>query len=70
MTKKADHYAPSYLACTDKLVSGQPGIVPLLSGTLTTSRTWECNVFIDACSEHGFGFMMRNTTLDQTFQTK
>ena len=61
---------PGSLVCVDQLISSQPGLLPQSSGYLTASRIWACNVFLDVNTGYGFGFMMCNTSLEQTIKAK
>ena len=68
--RKINHATPGSLVCVDQLISSQPGLVPQSSGYLTASRIWACNIFYDVFSNFGCGYMMRNTSLDQTIAAK
>ena len=61
---------PGKLICVDQIISAQPGLVLQSSGCLTASRIWTCNVFLDVYSGYGYGFVMRDTSLDQTIAAK
>jgi len=68
--RKADHSTPGKLVCVDQMVSSQPGLVPQSSGYLTASRIWACTIFLDVFSGYGYGFMIRDTYLNQTILAK
>jgi hypothetical protein len=50
----------------DQIVSAQPGLIPQMSGFLTSRRIWGCTTFYDHGSDFVYVHRMRNFTVDGT----
>ena len=48
----------------DQIVSAQPGLIPQMSGFLTSQRYWGVTVFVDHFSDYIYCHLMRALTLD------
>jgi hypothetical protein len=54
----------------DQIVSAQPGLIPQMSGFLTSQRYWGVTVFVDHFSDYIYCHLMRALTLDETLDAK
>ena len=54
----------------DQLISAQPGLVPQVSGRLTSARIWAATIFLDHCSRHVHVHLMRDQTQESTLEAK
>ena len=50
----------------DKIVSAQPGLIPQMSGFLTSRRIWGCTTFCDHVSDFVYVHLMRYFTVEET----
>ncbi len=55
---------------TDQLVSAQPGLIPQISGTLTSDRITGATVFVDHVARYIYVHLMRDLTSDATLEAK
>ena len=53
---------PGYGVSVDQLQSAQPGLVPQLSGKLTSARIWSAQLMVDQFSDLSYLKLMRNTS--------
>ncbi len=67
--KKSDNQ-PGARASMDHLVSAQPGLIPQITGKLTSQQINGASVIVDHYSDHGYVYLMRNLTLDETLLAK
>ncbi len=67
--KKSDNY-PGARASMDYLVSSQPGLIPQITGKLTSQQIHGATVIVDHHSDHGYVYLMINSTLDETLFAK
>jgi len=49
----------------DQIVSAQPGLIPQISGFLTSRRIWGCTTFCDHVSDFVYVHLMRDYTVDE-----
>ena len=54
----------------DQIVSAQPGLIPQMSGFLTSKRLWGATTFVDHVSDYVYVHLMRDLTLDETLLAK
>ena len=50
----------------DQIVSAQPGLIPQMSGFLTSCRIWGCTKFCDHVSNFVYVHLMQDYTMDET----
>ena len=50
----------------DQIVSAQPGLIPQMSGFLTSRRIWGCTTFCDHVSDFVYVHLVRDFTVDET----
>jgi hypothetical protein len=63
--KKSDNH-PGARASIDHLVSAQPGLIPQISGRLTSMRVTGGTVIVDHYSDHVYVYLMQNLLLEET----
>ena len=54
----------------DHLVSMQPGLIPQISGRLTSIRITGGTVIVDHYSDHVYVYLMQNLSLEETILAK
>ena len=54
----------------DQILSAQPGLIPQISGFLTSKRLWGATTFVDHVSDYVYVHLMRDLTLDETLLAK
>ena len=54
----------------DQIVSAQPGLIPQMSGFLTSKRLWGATTFVDHVSDYVYVHIMQDLTLDETILAK
>ena len=54
----------------DQIVSAQPGLIPQMSGFLTSKRLWGATTFVEHVSDYVYVHLMRYLTLDETLLSK
>ena len=54
----------------DKIVSAQPGLIPQMSGFLTSSRYFGVTTIVDHVSDYVYVHLMKDLTLDETMKAK
>ncbi|KAL7532041.1 hypothetical protein ACHAXR_004390 [Thalassiosira sp. AJA248-18] len=62
--------APTDGVSVDQIISAQPGLIPQMSGFLTSQRLWGCTTFVDHVSDYVYVHLMRDMTLDETLLAK
>ena len=50
----------------DQIMSAQPGLIPKMSGLLTSRRNWGFTTFCDHVSDFVYVNMMRDFTVEET----
>ena len=79
MAKKGKHTKPirskddvntGDCVSTDQIVSGQPGLVPQMSGYLTRDQIWGITLFVDHKTDYTYEHLMRSLDLDKTLGSK
>ena len=68
--RKKSHKIPGDATSVDQIVSSQPGLIPQMSGFLTSKRIWGCTTFVDHVSNYVNVHLMRDFTLEETVQAK
>ena len=64
--RAADHVETGYGVLMDKIVSAQPGIIPHMSGFLTSRITWGCTMFCDHLYDFLYVHLMQDFTVEET----
>ena len=54
----------------DQIVSAQPGLIPQMSGFLTSKRLWGATTFVDHVSDYVYVHLMRGLTLNEKLLAK
>ena len=54
----------------DQIVSAQPGLIPQMSGFLTSKRLWGATTFVDHGSDYVYVHLMRDLTLNEKLLAK
>ena len=54
----------------DQIVSAQPGLIPQVSGTLTTARMKGATVFDDHVTQFIYAHLMKDHTQESTLEAK
>ena len=54
----------------DQIVSYKPGLIPQMSGFLTSQRFWGCTTFVAQDSDYVYIHLMRDLSLYETLTTK
>ena len=54
----------------DQILSTQPGIIPQMSGFLTSKRLWGATTFVDNLSDYVYVNLMRDLALDEILLAK
>ena len=64
--RRPEHVLPGDGVSMDQIVSAQPGLIPQMSGFLTSKRIWGCTTFCDHVSDFVYVHLMRDFTVDET----
>ena len=64
--RKANQVEPGDGVSIDQIVSAQPGLIPQMSGFLTSRRIWGVTTFCDHVSDFVYVHLMRDFTVDET----
>ena len=64
--RRPEHILPGDGVSMDQIVSAQPGLIPQMSGFLTSRRIWGCTTFCDHVSDFVYVHLMRDFTVDET----
>ena len=51
---------------TDQIVSAQPGLVPQMSGYLTSDQIWGITLFVYHTTDYTYGHLMHSIYLNET----
>ena len=54
----------------DALTSKSPGLIPQMSGFLTSKRYWASTVFVDHATNYGYVYLQEDQTLESTLAAK
>ena len=54
----------------EQIVSAQPGLIPQMSGFLTSTRLWGATTFVDHVRDYVYVHLMQDLTLDETLLAK
>ena len=54
----------------DQIVSAQPGLIPQMSGFLTSERYFGATTIVDHVTDYVYVHLMRNLTLEETIKAK
>ena len=65
-----DDFNPGDCVSIDQILSAQPGLVPQMSGYLTSDRIWGITLFLDHATYNTYGHLMRSLDLDETLGSK
>ncbi|KAL7504927.1 hypothetical protein ACHAXN_005718, partial [Cyclotella atomus] len=68
--RKKEETKPGDGQSLDQLVSAQPGLIPQMSGFLTSSCYWGATIVIDHVSNFVYCHLMKALTLDETIEAK
>ncbi len=61
-----EHVLPDDGVSVDQIVFAQPGLIPQMSGFLTSRHIWGCTKFCDHVSDFVYVHLMQDYTLDET----
>jgi len=68
--RKPEHKQPGDGVSMDQIVSAQPGLIPQMTGFLTSKRIWGCTTFVDHVTDYVYVHLMRDFTLAETLLAK
>ena len=68
--RRPEQTKPGDGVSVDQIVSAQPGLIPQMSGFLTSRRLWGATTFVDHVSDYVYVHLMRDLTLDETLLAK
>ena len=69
--RNVKHYhADNGRLSVDQIVSSQPGLIPQISGFLTSKRLLGATIFVYHVSDYVYVHLMRDLTLDETLLDK
>ena len=68
--KKKNEVLPGDGVSADQVVSAQPGLVPQMSGKLTSERIWGATTFVDHVSDYVYVHTMKSFTSEDTLVAK
>ncbi len=68
--RSKEHDSPEDCVSTDQMVSAQPGLVPQMSGFLTSERIWGITLFVDHATDWTYGHLMWSLELSETLLAK
>jgi hypothetical protein len=63
---RPEHVKPGDGVLMDQVVLAQPGLIPRMSGFLTSQQIWGCTTFCDHVSNYVYVHLMRDFTVDET----
>lgn len=61
---------PGDNASIDAMTSRTPGLIPQMSGFLTSKRYWAATIFVDHATSYGYVYLQEDQTLDSTLAAK
>ena len=68
--RQKDHVKPGDGVSVDQIISAQPGLIPQMSGFLTSERLWGVTTFVDHVTDFVYVHLMRDMTLEETLLAK
>ena len=68
--RREDELAAGDGVSVNQLVSAQPGLIPQVSGTLTSARIMGATVFVDHATQFIYAHLMKDLTQDSTIEAK
>ena len=68
--RKLEQRMPRYGVSVDQIISAQPGLIPQMSGFLTSNILWGATTFVDHVSNYVYVHLMQDLTLDETLLAK
>jgi hypothetical protein len=68
--QKPDQSKPSDGVSVDQIISAQPGLIPQMTGFLTSKQIWGCTTFVDHISNYIFVHLMKDFTTIETLLAK
>ncbi|KAL7550148.1 hypothetical protein ACHAWF_013389 [Thalassiosira exigua] len=68
--RKETETEPGDGVSVDQIISSQPGLIPQMSGFLTSKRIWGCTTFVDHVSDYVYVHLMHEFTLEETLLAK
>ena len=70
LIRKPAQTLPECGVSVDQIVSAQPGLIPQMSGFLTSKRIWGCTTRVYRVSDYLYVHLMKELTLDETLLAK
>jgi len=64
--RRPEHVLPGNGVSVDQIDSAQPGLIPQMSGLLTSRCIWGCATFCDHVSDFVYVYLMQDYTVDET----
>eukprot|EP00957_Ditylum_brightwellii_P069297 5260972-Ditylum_brightwellii.AAC.1 len=68
--RKPCHDAPGKGTSVDHMISHQPGIIPQVTGILTSEWYWGSVTMVDHATDFVYSHLIKGTTVDKTLTTK
>ena len=68
--RSEDDLHPGDDTSIDALTSKSPGLIPQMSGFLTSKRYWASTVFVDHATNYGYVYLQEDQTLESTLAAK
>ena len=68
--RKPEQTLPGDGVSVDQIISAQPGLIPQMSGFLTSKRLWGATTFVDHVSDYVYVHLMRDFSLEETLLAK
>ena len=68
--RKDSEKKPGDGVSVDQIVSAQPGLIPQMSGFLTSDRLWGATTFVDHVSDYVYVHLMKNFSIEETLSAK
>ena len=68
--RRKEHIKPGDGVSIDQIISSQPGLIPQMSGFLTSERIWDATTIVDHASDYVYCHLMKNLTLEDTLMAK
>lgn len=68
--RKDSETKPGDGVSVDQIVSAQPGLIPQMSGFLTSDRLWGATTFVDHVSDFVYVHLMKDFSIEETLSAK
>ena len=68
--RSPDDVNPGDNTSIDAMTSKAPGLIPQMSGFLTSKRFWAATVFVDHATNYGYVYLQEDQTLETTLAAK